>query len=881
MTRAEFELTLGDFRRFLVSSVMASVLCLCLFSAFRFLKTTVREGAERTFSTFADSFSRTTGVLFTKLDQLTEHPEDMGLGATLVNRIPYPESTHQCVDGAGKILRFELRGVNLDRLEQVAFGGMSFVSRTEEAPQAGTFWFNAAFPESLSIEVASDQLSQLPAERTEFTLKSRGAMAGLLVSRYKRVLLVEEERDDLGGIRVPRNQNPDASPSPGAIPIPVAVMTPAPDPEAEDKARASFAALAVRYVSSSDPLQKRLQEKGLRGAPNVVDVTDLLQAIESGALPDAEKNQAFHEVIQSPMVDGPFNSNLPPHGVNDADFQKILETVGRAGLIADLKASSQLKEGLYGAFERGRVIGVTDVKPDGPTTGASVDDGDPDRPALAAPTAAGEYQRLQEDERQFQECMNIIQSVESAHDAFMANAMGDRPIDLQLLRREGFLAAAPACPKGESYDLVENGKRLQCPVHGTKSHPWTEHDRYVAFFREYENAVQLGLHENQPEKAIPVLETYLRENAQNIGAGVLLAELYFQARKYKNAANQAVAVMGPFPHDPRLRYIAGYSFYVIDNPSLTTEHMGFLVRLDPALFDLSQHDSLSTYECFVMQDTAAMVLENLKTGMKFAEFSLQGEPEYPSKYCLENTKQIYELLPWLAASIRGGEGTPGARFRKLKDNLEKAGTAAARVGSNDLPKKKIILETLEKQKVLLKESLLGIVKQIQEGADAILFGSCPEQGIYAVDKAFFVQCTRHPRILPGSKVQVDPGTDVEWEASLLSLALLYDLGNRDKSLESCWYYHQARILDEAFKIPGEPGRFEIPPNADLDQLVKLGRLDPAVVDPEGNEKLSIVKLGETPMLVCNEHPSLLRIQGMTLDTSGDEFRPFRHVQLGP
>jgi hypothetical protein len=283
-----------------------------------------------------------------------------------------------------------------------------------------------------------------------------------------------------------------------------------------------------------------------------------------------------------------------------------------------------------------------------------------------------------------------------------------------------------------------------------------------------------------------------------------------------------------------------------------------------------------------MQDTAAVILRNIKKGVKFAEFALEAEPQYPSRGCLENIRTIFNGLPRLAEVVASDEpGSIGIRLASLRENLQQATTELERESTGDARARHKLVEGLVRSKLGLRESLVALVKGLREDGGIPAFSPCPDGGIYAIDTTYAVHCTRHPEILPGSKVRVTPATDPRWIPSLLSLVILYDLCERDEGLNTCLYYYQARVLEEVFTVTGEPGRFRIPSNANLDQMVQIGKLDFEIVDPEGPEKLSVVSRGEQGRVACNEHPSLVDLHELVLNQGGIVYRPFEHVQTTP
>ena len=916
MLKVNLEINLRQVHRLWVSAASSLVICCTAFYSANFVTATIKHGITKTYDTFMQSFTRTFDATLRRVEALSLHAEDMGPWASVVKRVPYLQAVRQYVNVKGALIKMEFDGVNLDQLEGISASSYAFYPQEGDERTRDSFRASGDYDETLVVLVSDGAVQLDSLDPITFqgpgTVKNRFVLPIDYEDADRDSIWRDLGFDDQGSKRGGSSKDPDHPGQEGTgagriNPIPVAA-TPEPEqPVAPIELIAEYQGIIDKYAFENLELYESLTARTARGTVAYSDVAQLLYQVHgSGTFSSEMKNQAFHDILFSGIVLRPIGKGAL-HSTTPENLDLLVKRLGRGRFLELLDQVGQLRAGISNAQRMLTAIDQREkTEAEELARVQSARQEGPDRDVGPQPSDSEEYLELYNKDDEFVRCMTVIESVKKAHEAFSSNMVTKPKLDVEQLRMKGYLSYLPICPNGKPYVLDDRKMGLTCPVHGSRSRPWREHDRYVKWFREYDEARRLAFKENDYRQALRTLAPYFERNRENSLARALLTDLLFRVRKFKDALRFGESLGTKYSKNVRFQFILGFSFYTQDNLILARRYLDPIVKLKPETFDFSLVSDLTSFDYFLMQDVAMwcranmMDLENATLeerkqypgwcldalgdagrSVSYAEFTLKPEPEYPSRVCFEQVKALIDFLPDLSEIIRPGAGDDSnSRYGRLRESLATLKQDLANTPKYEEDKIRSLNRDRDRDRRLLDRVLDEDLDSLLQKADPGI-GPCPAGGYYYCDDAYNVQCTVHRNILDGSRMKAAENRAVStWERTIFAQAFIRMMRGTIPAFYDCWW-RQCKVLRAGFQVKGQPGRFQVPDTGSLEELIQMRVIEKSDAFRDATERLQITIKGDRGLLECSNktHLSAQRALETVVNDGEGEHYPFENLYL--
>jgi tetratricopeptide (TPR) repeat protein len=871
--------SIDDVRSGLAAAACVSMTVAAVFLLLDFTVTTVKQGVVKSATELSTRLEKTMERLSGPIEEMILQPDEME-SVRLFEKFPYPTglTVRRAADGR-TIEQFALAGVNLDWLRRVEIAIPGASRREETSPsRVGRDADQVEFRPSLLTELAG-----IPRERVALV-----TAIGTEGSPYTfEVPLTIDDSRSRGDHDDPLfRTRPRASPRPSQVAaLPGTPGGPRPAPSGApatttgggaggsgdgpgrslEEGRRELADLIEKIEILGAPVRAQYRDRVMRGRFDDLAVADLFESLANSGAPGAAIRTECRAVLNVRyMRQRRIGTELRPiHNATPDDVDAVLLQCAIPFLVATIRRDSSVEQAFRTLL----------VRP-GPAGEPPGTHGSP-RPSAKPETSAGGtkhdepfFRDVFQKEQTLRDCLSIVEMLQKAYDAYTANIMTPPPFDPGMLQTKGFLEYLPACPSPRPdgttrYEMDPGSHRVRCTFHGNKANMWDEHRRYDLHFRELDRARILARGQGRRKDAIRALRNYLTidrgREERNLYARAYLARLYFQDGEHGEAAGMLKELAERFPRSVRFASQAATSFYVKNNDSLARQFVAQALAPAPGEFDRSLDEESSLYEIYQLQDEASWMRLNLdpvqvlpsgeerKLPMvRYAEFALKQRPEMRSRVCYENLGGIKALLPKIVVAMR-----PQSDFKQQADRL---GRQLAHLAS--LP------DYEKKEHARARETIVYVQGQMADTIGRLLveagamggpaMRACPSEGIYHMDDRCSLQCTRHPGILPATRLQVSPPLS-DRECESLDIIVQQLLVSSAPTLRACMD-RQRRILGNFL---ADDGALAVPADASLDELIRSGRVDAGLARPSASERYRFQAYGgDEAVLRCSEHLSL-------------------------
>lgn len=633
------------------------------------------------------------------------------------------------------------------------------------------------------------------AERLSMTSQRMFVRFGPALDRLDRLM---QEPDDFGfplyvrpvaPVAVPTRVVDDGDPNPDRIPT----ARPTTDPEAptaragddgQVEAHRDLISFAARQATLDEAVRTAILDKArplrfdsYRACLLLKTVRDLGGGVE--AL-EGERQAFFRDFFR-----------LPPRNLGLDFSDEQLDHLTSRYTFEYLCRKTDEKQGIYAlrSLLPGREAGTAATATTTATpTATTAPTATPTQ--VAASLNEEDYRRLERGEMLYTACVGRQAEVAKAFERYRtASLAAVTSLDLRALRDAGFLSSPASCPEGGTYSL-DNAGRVTCSIHGNEADPAEAHTQYMAAFQRFNIAKEAYLLGRYNE-ALFHAQQIVKEQPRNFGALELLALSQMKLSQWAEAAINFEKTSKMVRDDARLLFDTGYCFYAAGNKTLAAE---YLTKVGEATWAGSQRSYTRARDFYLTLDRARW-MRPMVDRMRYLDFRLQREPEFPSALCETRLRALRDRLNALTDEYYE---TP--HVKTLTEHLVSLSEKLGGLRDFEVDDRKAVQDEIRETKAKLATriqttgagSLVAHLdyRLLGEGAERTDF--CPTGERYFVDALGQMDCAQHRHMLADGGVSPRLRLTPETTAALNDV-LVRAAAAANPELQACFEKQRALV----------------------------------------------------------------------------------------